>query len=165
MVIDGIARFNALPSAEAEVELYACFANRHWASEVASGRPYRDAPGLFDAAAILLETLSDDEWLEAFKAHPRIGERGGDAPASSEREQGRAMRAAPETLARLAAENRSYEQKFGHVFLIAASGRTADEIHAELQRRMSNSPGAELEEAKRELRKIAEIRLGKLLER
>ena len=165
MVIDGIAWFNALPSAEAEVELYACFANRQWASEVASGRPYRDAHGVFDVAAILLDTLSDDEWLAAFKAHPRIGEAGGDAPASSEREQGRAMRAAPETLARLAAGNRSYEQRFGHVFLIAASGRTADEILTELHRRMSNSPAAELEEAKRELRKIAHIRLGQLLAR
>jgi OHCU decarboxylase len=165
LVIDGIARFNALPNAEAEEQLYACFANRHWAAEVASGRPYRDAPGLFDAAAILLETLSDDEWLEAFKSHPRIGERGGDAPASSEREQGKAMGAAPDTLARLAAENRSYEQKFGHVFLIAASGRTADEILAELRRRMSNGPAAEIEEAKRELRMIAQIRLGMLLDR
>jgi OHCU decarboxylase len=143
--------------------LYECLANRRWAHAVAAGHPYRDAHRLFDSAAILMETLTDEEWLEAMKAHPRIGERGGDAPASSEREQSRAMQGSPETLAALTAENRQYEDRFGHVFLIAASGRTADEILAELRRRIGNDPAAELEEAKRELRKIAQLRLAKLV--
>jgi 2-oxo-4-hydroxy-4-carboxy-5-ureidoimidazoline decarboxylase len=110
-----------------------------------------------------MEELTDDEWLEAMRAHPRIGERGGDAPASSRREQARAMAASRETLAALAAENRQYEERFGHVFLIYASGRDADEILSELRRRMRNEPAAELEEAKRELRRIVELRLGRLL--
>ncbi len=110
-----------------------------------------------------MDDLTDREWLEAMKAHPRIGERGGDAPASSEREQGRALQAAPSTLAELAAENRRYEERFGHVFLIFASGRSAEEILAELRRRMLNSPAAELVEAKRELRQIALTRLEKVV--
>jgi 2-oxo-4-hydroxy-4-carboxy-5-ureidoimidazoline decarboxylase len=73
------------------------------------------------------------------------------------------MEGSPETLAALTAENRQYENRFGHVFLIAASGRTADEILAELRRRIGNDPAAELEEAKRELRKIAQLRLAKLV--
>jgi 2-oxo-4-hydroxy-4-carboxy-5-ureidoimidazoline decarboxylase len=73
------------------------------------------------------------------------------------------MQAAPETLTALAAENRRYEEKFGHVFLIAASGRSGEEILAELKRRMGNDPHAELQEAKRELRKIARLRLQKLV--
>ena len=97
------------------------------------------------------------------RAHPRIGARGGDAPAMSEREQSRALRAPAETLAALDAENRSYEARFGHVFLIFASGRTADEILAELRRRMKNEPTVELQEAKNELRKIAQLRLEQVL--
>jgi OHCU decarboxylase len=110
-----------------------------------------------------MDDLTDQEWLEAMKAHPRIGERGGDAPASSEREQSRAMQAPADTLAALDAENRRYEQKFGHVFLIAASGRSGEEILAELRRRIDNDPAAELHEAKRELRKIAHLRMQKLV--
>jgi OHCU decarboxylase len=106
-----------------------------------------------------MDALSDDEWLEAMKAHPRIGERGG---ADSTREQSRAMQAPAETLAELAAENRRYEERFGHVFLIAASGRSADQILAELRRRMNNDAPSELEEAKRELRRIVSLRLERL---
>ena len=106
-----------------------------------------------------MDQLTDEEWLEAMKAHPRIGERGG---ADSAREQSRAMQASSATLEELAAENRRYEDRYGHVFLIAATGRSGDEILAELRRRMSNEPGVELGEAKRELRKIALLRLRKL---
>jgi 2-oxo-4-hydroxy-4-carboxy-5-ureidoimidazoline decarboxylase len=73
------------------------------------------------------------------------------------------MDASAETLAALAAENRQYEKRFGHVFLIAASGRSGDEILGELHRRMSNDPVTELEEARRELRRIVQLRLGKML--
>ena len=106
-----------------------------------------------------MDGLTDQDWLQALKAHPRIGERGGEAPESSVREQSAAMQASAATLAALAAENRRYEERFGHVFLIFASGRSGEEILSELRRRMNNEPAAELEEAKRELRKIALIRL------
>jgi 2-oxo-4-hydroxy-4-carboxy-5-ureidoimidazoline decarboxylase len=109
-----------------------------------------------------MDSLTDDEWLDAMKAHPRIGERGGDAPASSRREQGRAMASSHETLDALAAENRRYEERFGHVFLIFASGRSGEEILAELRRRMKNDPATELQEAKRELRRIARLRVERL---
>ena len=141
-------------SDDLEARLYKCLANRRWAREVA-------ARG-FEAADHAMDALTDEEWLEAMKAHPRIGDRGGDAPASSDREQERAMQASAPTLSELAAENRRYEQKFGHVFLIYASGRSAEEILGELRRRMSNDPKTELQEAKRELRKIALLRLAKL---
>ena len=73
------------------------------------------------------------------------------------------MDASAETLAALAAENRKYEKRFGHVFIIAACGRSGDEILGELRRRMSNDPATELEEARRELRRIVQLRLGKML--
>jgi OHCU decarboxylase len=132
-----------------EDRLYECLANRRWARSVAAGEDPDRA----------MDELTDAEWLEAMKAHPRIGERGG---ADSTREQSRAMQAPADTLASLAAENRRYEERFGHVFLIFASGRGADEILAELRRRINNDPATELAEAKRELRKIAHLRLERL---
>lgn len=140
-------------SDDLEDQLYECLASRKWARAVAAGHDP-------DAA---MDALTDDEWFAAMRAHPRIGARGGDSPASSEREQSRAMASAPETLADLAAENRRYESKFGHVFLIFASGRSGEEILAEMRRRMSNDAPAELEEAKRELRRIAKLRLENVL--
>ncbi len=132
-----------------EDQLYSCLATRRWARAVAGGEDPDQA----------MDALSEEEWLEAMKAHPRIGERGG---ADSTREQSRALEAPSTTLAELAAENRRYEERFGHVFLIFASGRTAGEILAELRRRMANDPATELEESKRELRKIAHLRLERL---
>lgn len=124
-------------------------ANRRWARAVAKGI----------APEVAMDDLSDEEWLAAVKTHPRIGERGGIA---SQREQSTALRASPETLGELAAENRKYEAKFGHVFLIAASGRSAEEILAEMRRRMKNDRTTEFEEAKRELRRIVGLRLESL---
>ena len=135
--------------ARAQTDLYGCLASRQWAEAVAGGADP-------DAA---MDDLTDEDWLEAMRAHPRIGERGG---ADSAREQSRAMQASDATLSELAAENRRYEEKFGHVFLIFASGRGAEEILSELRRRMNNDPTAELGEAKRELRKIAHLRLERL---
>jgi len=139
--------------ADLEGRLYGCLASRRWARAVASGQHP-------DAA---MDALTDEEWLEAMRAHPRIGERGGDAPVSSEREQSRAMESSAATKAALAAENRRYEERFGHVFLIHASGRSGEEILAELRRRMSNDPATELAEAKGELRKIAHLRMTNVL--
>lgn len=127
------------------------------------GRPYRDPEHLLIAADATAGGLSDGEWIAAIAAHPRIGEGGGHAPGASAREQSRAMQAPAETLDALAAENRQYERRFGHVFLIAASGRSGDEILAELRRRMKNDPATELEEARRELRRIVQLRIGKML--
>ena len=134
--------------------MYGVLASRRWARTVAAG--------LLEAADRAMDDLSDDEWLEAMRAHPRIGERGGESPETSAREQSRAMQASSATLADLAAENRMYEEKFGHVFLIAASGKSGVEILGELRRRMENDRAAELEEAKRELRKIVRQRLESL---
>jgi OHCU decarboxylase len=160
---DGLARFNAASSDEAERLLYSCFANHGWAETVAAGRPFEDLSALLVSAESAWSLLAPADWLEAFAAHPRIGERGGHSPAASEREQSQARHSSAATLAALAAENRDYEARFGHVFLISASGRTADEILQELRRRMSNGPAAELEVAADEHRKITQLRLEHLL--
>ncbi len=161
--MSGLEDFNELPAEAAEDAAYACFANRRWASAMAAGRPYATIAAAVDAAESAWAGVSDIEWLAAFEAHPRIGERGGHAPATSDREQSKVASAEPETLAALAMENREYEKRFGHVFLIAASGRTGAEILESLRQRMGNHPAAELKVAAEEQRKITRLRLTDLL--
>src|SRR5260370_38175024 len=123
-----IEDFNALPETEAEARLYACLANRRWAAEVCSRRPYSDAQSFLTAAGKALNGLTDDDWVAAFKAHPRIGERGGDAPESSAREQSRAMQSSAAPLHALVAEHPQYEKKFGHVCISMANVRRWEEV-------------------------------------
>jgi 2-oxo-4-hydroxy-4-carboxy-5-ureidoimidazoline decarboxylase len=130
---------------------------------VAAGRPYASADTLLTAAGSAMARMTDDDWLAVSRSHPRIGERGGDAPEASAREQVAVTHAAAATRAALAAENRQYEERFGHVFLIRAAGRSAEEILAELRRRIKNDDATELAEARRELAEIALLRLQKLL--
>ena len=160
---DGIERFNTLSAEKAVEELYGCFADRGWAARVAAGRPYRDLAALIAAADAAWLAVAPSAWLDAFKAHPRIGEGGGHSPQSSEREQSLVKQASKQTLAALSEENRRYEARFGHVFLIAASGRTATEVLEALRRRIGNDPATELEVAAAEHRKITRIRLQRLL--
>jgi 2-oxo-4-hydroxy-4-carboxy-5-ureidoimidazoline decarboxylase len=147
---------------EAQDRLYACFASRKWAQRVAAGWPYPDLDSLLAAAERAWSQLEPPDWAEALEGHPRIGERGGSAPAASEREQSAVRRAAVSTLDQLAAENRLYEARFGHVFLIAAAGKSADEILAALRERMENDPVTEAQVAAAEHRKIARQRLADL---
>jgi OHCU decarboxylase len=107
--------------------------------------------------------LAPSDWLEAFAAHPRLGESGGHAPGSSEREQRQVMAAGDETLAELAEENRRYEARFGYVFLFSAAGRSAADVLAALRQRMHNEPPKEIEVAAEEQRKITRLRLESML--
>ena len=161
---DRLAWFNDLPDRDAVDQLYACFADHAWATRVASARPYRSVEALLEEAESAWSELKPGDWLRAIASHPRIGDKGGHAPATSEREQSAVRKASARTLAALSAENRRYEERFGHVFLIAARGRTADDILHDLRRRMSNDPVTELDQASGELRKITRLRLLELLE-
>jgi len=129
---------------------------------VAEGWPYPDLETLLGAADRAWSELEPPDWAEALAGHPRIGERGGSSPAASEREQSRVRAAAAPTLDQLAAENRLYEARFGHVFLIAAAGKSADDILAALRDRMDNDPVTESQVAAAEHRKIARLRLAAL---
>lgn len=160
---DSVDSFNALSHEKAERRLYAAFANHAWAERVARGRPYADTSSLFGSAEMAWAELTPQDWLDAFAAHPRIGERGGHSPDTSEREQSGVVRGTEQTLSALAAENRLYEARFGHVFLIAARGRSAEEILEALRRRMSNDPKSELEVAAAEHRMITRMRLEEVL--
>jgi 2-oxo-4-hydroxy-4-carboxy-5-ureidoimidazoline decarboxylase len=155
--------FNHLPSEDALRLLLACFASQSWAQQVAEGRPYADVAALLDAAEKAWADLTQFDWEEALRGHPRIGEGGGSSPSASEREQQGVRIAGAAALVQLADENRRYEARFGHVFLIAAAGKDAGEILADLRARMSNDPATEARIAADEHRKIARMRLERMM--
>ncbi len=159
----GRAEFNEMSREQAERRLLACFASTSWARRVAECRPYADIGVLLQAAEQAWTELTPSDWEEALRAHPRIGESGGGSPSASEQEQQGVRVAGAAALAQLADENRRYEARFGHVFLIAAAGRDAGEILADLRARMSNDPVTEARVAADEHRKIARMRLERMM--
>jgi allantoicase len=158
----GLRWLNALPAGQARSELLSCCGSTAWAAKMAASRPFTDASALADTADEVWDALDPDDWLEAFAAHPRIGDRAVGGSWSSA-EQAGVGGADPGVLAALAEGNLAYERRFGHVFLISASGRKADELLAALHERMGNDPEGELRVAAAEQRKITRLRLEKLL--
>jgi OHCU decarboxylase len=169
---EGLERLNSASAPEAETELLKCCGSTGWARAMAARRPFRDAQELLTTAGDVWWNLSERDWLEAFAAHPRIGggRRERAAPAQhrqaeewSEQEQSGASVAAQVTLDQLTAANRAYEQKFGHIYIVCATGKTADEMLALLHARLSNEANTELRNAAAEQSKITRLRLEKLL--
>jgi 2-oxo-4-hydroxy-4-carboxy-5-ureidoimidazoline decarboxylase len=162
----GLSRLNALPDADAEAELAACCASARWAREVAKGRPYADAAALLAAGREASAALAWPDVREALSAHPAIGERAqGESTEAgwSRSEQSGVDDAGDRVRTELAAANRAYADRFGHVFLICASGLSADRMLAALRERLGNDPETERGVVAEELGKIAALRLEKLL--
>jgi len=146
-------------------DLAACLDSRAWQGAVLAGAPYPDAASLLAAADAAARALPDAEVLAALHAHPRIGERPageGASEAFSRREQS-GVDAGASTAARLAASNAAYEARFGHVFLVRAAGRSAEEVLAALEQRLGHDPATEVVVAREQLREIALGRLASLL--
>ena len=154
---------NALSDERARAALQRCCGARHWVDAMLAARPFaRDAELLATAERVWWE-LGRPDWLEAFAAHPRIGGRVGAGMGWARREQAGAADGAAATLAALAQGNVTYEERFGHVFLISATGKTADEMLGALRGRLSNDPATELRVAAEEQAKITRLRLDKLV--
>ena len=137
-----------------------CGAGR-WVDGMVAARPFADDEAVLEAAERLWWALGPGDWLEAFAGHPRIGERAGNDWARAE--QAGVDAAGVETRRALAAGTEEYERRFGHVFLICATGRSADEMFGELRRRLKHEPARELRVAAGEQAKITRIRLEKLV--
>lgn len=152
---------NGLPASEAESELLKCCGSRRWAKTVAARRPFKSKEDLHRTAEIEWLKLKYPDWLEAFSQHPRIGEKKASGWASQE--QSGAQSASDKTLLSLEQLNRLYEEKFGFVFLIFATGKSADDMLGMLQRRLQNGRDVELKNAVGEQAKITRLRLEKLL--
>ncbi|MFC7533688.1 2-oxo-4-hydroxy-4-carboxy-5-ureidoimidazoline decarboxylase [Actinoplanes sp. GCM10030250] len=166
--MSAIATFNALPAGRLEEDLLACLAAPAWAAEVAAKRPYRDRADVLAAAGAAADALAWADVLRGLSAHPRIGERAaGDSQEASwsRTEQSAAAQSADDaTKAALITANREYEDRFGHVFLIFASGRSQAEILAAARERLSNDETTERAVVTGELRKIALLRLERVLD-
>ena len=162
-----LAQFNAQDAPAAEAQLFACCGSRRWAREMAAGRPYRDLAHACEIADKLWLSLNLAEWREAFSAHPRIGERashGGEtARRWAEQEQSAVRAVSQDVAARLAAQNFAYQEKFGYIFLVDATGKSSDEMLAILEQRIQNDPHDEIREAAEQQRRITRRRLDKLL--
>jgi OHCU decarboxylase len=167
--MSALDRLNALAAEDAERELLTCCGSRAWARRMAESRPFRDAAALLEQADAIWWKVDEADWREAFRSHPRIGERKADAgqtgreQAWSAGEQAGMASAADATRAALAEGNAEYEARFGYIYIVCASGRSADEMLALLQSRLRNDPQTEIRVAAEEQRKITRIRLEKLL--
>lgn len=153
-----LADFNARDPAQAEEELLACCASRAFARAVAARRPYRDLAQLTAAADSAVRALDWPDVLEALSAHPRIGERS--SSAWSRQEQAGVEDA---VRADLAAGNRTYEERFGHVYLVCATGLSGTQMLARLRERLDNDEDVERKVVGDELAKITRLRMAKLV--
>jgi OHCU decarboxylase len=165
-VLDQLNRFSP---AQAEAEFLKCCGSRNWARSLTDARPFTDLDALFQKADSVWWSLSDEDWLEAFRAHPKIGEQKAAAAQSeqarswSTQEQSGVQNPVTETKAALAAGNREYEERFGFIFIVCATGKNSEEMLAILNARLQNDHETELRVAAEEQFKITRLRLEKLL--
>ncbi len=164
----GLDRLNAQGEADAIEELLRCCGSKRWAARMASLRPFDSESKLLEAGDATWMGLDQSDRLEAYAAHPRIGDlealRAKFATTASwaAAEQAGASIADDSTLRALAEGNKEYEARFGHIFIVCATGKTAGEMLALLRSRLGNDPEAERAVASEEQAKIARIRLRKL---
>jgi 2-oxo-4-hydroxy-4-carboxy-5-ureidoimidazoline decarboxylase len=151
-----LASFNAASAADAEAAMLSCCGSRAFASVVAAGRPYASADALESAITAAFASLSWDDILEAMAGHPRIGDRATGLSAAEQSGVTDASRAA------LEAGNLAYEERFGYVFLICATGLSGDQVITALRERLSHHPRAERAVAASEVLKITVLRARQL---
>jgi len=165
-----VAELNTLPIAEARLAFERCCGCTGWVDQMVTRRPFADQAQLLAFARDAWDALPPEDWRDAFAHHPRIGDRAsleGRSAASADlaaREQAGATSASRATLEALAEGNRAYQERFGYIFIVFASGRSADEMLAILRNRLGNQPEAELALAAAEQWKIMRLRLERLLD-
>jgi OHCU decarboxylase len=156
-----VAVLDELPADDARALFANCCGVSAWVTRMVERRPFGNATTLLQAADDVWWSLGPDDWREAFAHHPRIGER--TTRAWSAGEQRGVATATADVRQALADGNRDYERRFRHIYLVSASGKSADELLAMLQARLSNDPETELRVAAGEQAKITKLRLLKLL--
>lgn len=166
--LSDVAAFDALPDRDAAALLESCCGAYSWVQGMLARRPFGTLRRVLDTAVDVWWSLTPDEWTEAFDHHPRIGEHSSSAPQSaaaqtwSADEQRGASTAGAETRQALADGNREYERRFGHIYLVSATGKSAEEMLALLRERLANDPATEMRVAAGEQAKITRLRLEKL---
>ncbi|MFW6092254.1 MAG: 2-oxo-4-hydroxy-4-carboxy-5-ureidoimidazoline decarboxylase [Actinomycetota bacterium] len=164
----GLAAFNELPVERARDALLACCSSRAWAERVGAGRPYASTAQLYAAADEAVAAMTEADLDEALAGHPRIGERPGSSPGSGHSASSAGWSAREQSGVagsdELVAANREYEERFGHVYLVCATGKTGPELLEILRQRLGNDPATERRVVREELSKINKIRLQRLVE-
>jgi len=164
-----LARWNALSPEQAAEQILPCCGSSAWARRLSALRPLHEEGALFSASDEIWNQLQPSDWREAFSKHPRIGESKVPAAASSQsakwsaKEQNGVGAAAESVQQALAAANREYERLFGRVFIVCATGKSAEEMLNILRQRMQNDDATEFQAAAQEQRKITNLRLKKWL--
>ena len=167
--MNGLARLHALDAAELRAELLRCCGSTRWAMEMAGKCPFSTPASLLAEADATWARLAPEDWLEAFAAHPRIGSqrdleaKSASTRAWSEKEQSNVALADADMQRALAEANDDYEAKFGRIYLVCATDKSAGELLALCRARLANDPTTELAVAAEEQRKITRLRLWKLL--
>lgn len=167
---DVLARWNSLDAESAAREILPCCGSQAWATALTAKRPYTNEAALLTTSDTIWLTLPKAAWQQAFDSHPRIGQKHAQTHATEEslrwsaQEQRTALSA--DAAAKLAIEetNHRYEQRFGHIFIVCASGKSPAEILSILEARLNNDPQTELLEAAEQQRQITQLRLHRWLE-
>lgn len=160
---------NALPREQAEARFRDCCAAEPWVQGMVDNRPYASRDQLLEQSQRLWPTLTEQDWLQAFEAHPKIGDvdslrkKYASTKALASGEQAGARQAPEAVLQRLKADNDAYQEKFGFIFIVCATGKSAAEMLELLEARLPNTREQEIENAAREQAKITELRLEKLV--
>ena len=153
---------NVLSQQDAERELLRCCGSREWTRLMVAARPFESVAALYGEAERMWWTVGPADWLEAFGAHPKIGERTANSEWAAQ-EQAEVNSATASTVAGLVDANEQYFSKFGHIFIVCATGKSGEELLSILRTRLRNDPGHELRIAATEQSKIIRIRLNKLV--
>ncbi len=167
---ENLRKINQAPQETAESVLLSCCGSHRWARKMAEARPFADVSALLDCAEEIWFNLETKDWLEAFGAHPKIGAKKAVPQATaqsaewSEGEQSGINTAANSVLTELEESNYLYEKKFGFIFIVCATGKSAAEMLEICRERLSNDAAKEIRVAADEQNKITKIRLKKLLE-
>jgi OHCU decarboxylase len=156
-----LADLNELAESDALENFRACCGSSRWATKMTQLRPFESREELLAAADEVWNSLGPDDWREAFGHHPRIGDR---ATGTAATEQSGMRTAAGKVRAELARSNREYEERFGYIYIVCATGRSADEMLDIVKNRLNNEPEIELKVAAEEQRRIMQIRLKNLVE-
>jgi allantoicase len=158
----GVRRLNLLTEGDLERELLSCCGSRAWARKMVAGRPFAGLLAMKELGARAWGALGGDDWKEAFAAHPRIGTKKRVSSWAAQEQAG--VREAQQTLRdALADANAAYEARFGYIFIVCATGKSAGEMLAIALERLKNHPDVELHVAAEEQRKITDLRLEKLI--
>jgi 2-oxo-4-hydroxy-4-carboxy-5-ureidoimidazoline decarboxylase len=159
----GLARFNALEEPAAHAALHEACASTAWVRTLLARRPYATPDDLFAASDAAMAELTAADLAEAMAGHPPIGRPKPGDPTSSREQRGMAG-ASAQLKEEMLELNLEYQERFGHVFLICATGRTGEQMRDAVKERIGNSPEREREIVRSELGKINRIRLTRLVE-